>query len=113
MPGGIAESDRHYAAFISYSQTGDGRAGPLLKAALERFPAPWYGARRRRVYIDKGDLAVSPDLRASLRTALAGSRFLLLIASPDSATSPWVQWEVARTRWPASWPPSTASRRAR
>jgi hypothetical protein len=87
-------TEERYAAFLSYSQTGDGRAGPLLKAALERFPGAWYAGRRRQVYLDKGDLAASPDLKESLVDALSRSNHLLLVASPDSAASPWVRWEV-------------------
>src|SRR6476660_7399638 len=86
--------EQRYAAFLSYSQAGDGRAGPLLTAALERFPGAWYSGRRRHVYLDKGDLAPSPDLKKSLVEALSRADHLLLVASPDAAASAWVRWEV-------------------
>lgn len=96
MPGGNAERDQErYAAFISYSRRGDGRAGPLLKGALEQFPGSRYGGRQRRVFVDGRDLPASPDVWADLEAALARSDHLVLIASPDAGKSSGVGREVA------------------
>lgn len=85
---------RQYAAFISYSHRSDKRTGPLIESALEQFPATWYRRRRRRIYLDSGDLSASDDLWRSLEEALTDSDRLILIASPESAESRWVQREV-------------------
>jgi WD40 repeat protein len=46
------------------------------------------------VFRDETSLAITPDLRGRLEEALAASRFLIVLASPLSAASEWVQWEV-------------------
>jgi TIR domain len=83
-----------YAAFISYSHAVDGRLAPALQQALHGFARPWYRLRALRVFRDESTLAVSPGLWSSIEQALAGSRWFILLASPEAAASPWVQREV-------------------
>src|SRR6266508_4513938 len=79
-----------YDAFISYSRALDGRLAPALQAALHRFTKPWYRVRALRVFRDDASLAANPGLWPSIEQALASSRFLILLASPEAARSRWV-----------------------
>jgi WD40 repeat protein len=84
-----------YTAFISYSHAVDGRLAPALQGALHRFAKPWYRLRALRVFRDQASLSANPGLWASIESALAGSDYFILLASPDAANSPWVQRETA------------------
>jgi len=90
---------RRYAAFISYSHR-DADIAKWLHGALERFSIPAdlrEQAGRRRlapVFRDEAELASSADLGRSLIEALAASDALIVIASPTSARSPWVEQEI-------------------
>src|SRR6476620_1388924 len=61
---------------------------------VERFAKPWYRARSLRVFRDTASLTANPDLWASIEDALGASRWLVLLASPTSARSPYVQKET-------------------
>jgi WD40 repeat protein len=84
-----------FDAFISYRhdtrQAGIARA---LQHALHQFAKPWYRLRAVRLYRDETDLAAHPDLWSVIVQALDRSRYLLLIASPAAAGSPWVEREL-------------------
>jgi WD40 repeat protein len=83
-----------YAAFISYSRAVDGRLAPRLQSALERFGKPWYRLRAIRVFRDDASLSANPGLWSSLTGALDHAEFFVLVASPGSAASEWVDREV-------------------
>ncbi|MGA7392366.1 MAG: TIR domain-containing protein, partial [Terrimicrobiaceae bacterium] len=83
-----------YKAFISYSHAADGRLAPALQSALHRFAKPWYRLRAIRVFRDKTTLAATPALWPSIEKALSESEYFLLLASPEAASSPWVQREI-------------------
>ena len=85
-----------YDAFISYSHEHDRTLGPALQASLERFAKPWRKLRMSRIFIDKANLAASPELWGSVQEGLASSRWFILLASDDAARSVWVDREV---RW--------------
>jgi WD40 repeat protein len=85
-----------YDAFISYSHQHDRTLGPALQASLERFAKPWRKLRMSRIFIDKVNLAASPELWGSVEKELAASRWFILLASDDAAKSYWVDREV---RW--------------
>ncbi len=98
--------DTHYRAFISYSHR-DREAGEHLHRKLEhyRVPAKLVGAltkegsvprRLTPIFRDREDLPTSGDLTASVERALERSRFLIVLCSPASAKSEWVDKEVAR-----------------
>ena len=84
-----------YEAFISYSHAADGRLAPEVQAALQKFAKPWYRLRALRAFRDQTTLAATPSLWGSIQEALEGSKFLLLMASPEAAASPWIEREVS------------------
>src|SRR5580704_14300631 len=83
-----------YNAFISYSHTADATLASALQSALHRFAKPWYKLRAVHIFRDQTNLAVNPALWSSIRDALDQSLFLILLASPESAGSPWVAKEA-------------------
>src|SRR5262245_6714440 len=83
-----------YQAFLSYSHGVDGRLAPALQSALHRFAKPWYRLRALRIFRDTTSLSANPGLWASIERALAQSEYLLLLASPESARSTWVEREI-------------------
>ena len=84
-----------YKAFVSYSHAVDGQLAPALQSALHRLARPWYRVRALRVFRDQTSLSANPGLWPSIERALADSEYFLLLASPESARSPWVEREVA------------------
>lgn len=93
-----------YSAFISYNHR-DRDWAVWLHRSLERYgvpkrlwgrPAPWgeIGARLPPVFRDRDELATSSDLAASVKEALAESAFLVVVCSPNSARSKWVDEEI-------------------
>ncbi len=91
---GIPTSAYRYQAFISYSHEADGPRAAALQKTLEQIARPWYRARSLRVFRDDTDLAVSPGLETEIFKALKQSEWLVLVASPKSASSVWVAKEV-------------------
>jgi WD40 repeat protein len=83
-----------YNAFISYNHNADGTLATALQSALHRFAKPWYKLRALHIFRDQTNLAVNPALWSSIRDALDQSFFLILLASPESAASPWVAKET-------------------
>src|SRR3954447_8767296 len=83
-----------YSAFMSYSHSADGTLARALQSALHRFAKPWYKLRALHIFRDQTNLAVNPALWSSIREALDQSQFLILLASPEAAISPWVAREV-------------------
>jgi DNA-binding beta-propeller fold protein YncE len=100
----VAAEERGYDAFISYSHRLDAAIAARLQAELQRFAKPWYQLRALRVFRDQTSLAASPHLWTTIERALDSSRWLILMASPESAQSPWVAKEISwwRERRPAS-----------
>jgi MTH538 TIR-like domain (DUF1863) len=84
-----------YDAFISYSRRQDDWLAAALQGGLERFAKPWHRVRGLRVFRDKASLSASPELWGSIEAALRDSRWLIVLASPEAARSPWVDREVA------------------
>jgi WD40 repeat protein len=82
-----------FDAFLSYSRA-DAYAANRLKQSIERFAAPWYRARARRVFLDTATLAARGSLRTSIENSLASSRAMVLLASSASRNSRWVDKEV-------------------
>jgi tetratricopeptide (TPR) repeat protein len=93
-----------YRAFISYSHRDKAWAG-WLHRALETYVVPkrlvgqatGFGVIPRRlapIFRDRDELASATDLGRKVNEALAQSANLLVICSPHSATSPWVNEEV-------------------
>lgn len=93
----------HFGAFISYRHVEPDRSLALwLHGALEayRVPAPLVAAGTRprlgRVFRDEEELAASADLSARIDEALVSADALVVICSPRTPASRWVEAEVAR-----------------
>jgi len=93
-----------YYAFISYSHQ-DNKWGDWLHRALETYRVPKKligtlgrdGAIPKRVFPifrDRDELPTSSDLGSNINDALAQSRYLIVICSPNSAKSQWVNEEI-------------------
>ena len=93
-----------YSAFISYNHR-DRDWAVWLHRALERYrvpkrlwgrSAPWgeIAARLPPVFRDRDELATSSDLAGSVKAALADAATLVVICSPNSAKSKWVNEEI-------------------
>lgn len=83
-----------YDAFISYSHRGERELARELEADLRSFGRRWYQLRGVRCYRDETNLSAEPRLWPAIEAAVSRSRFLILLASPDSAKSAWVPREV-------------------
>jgi hypothetical protein len=95
-----------YRAFLSYSHR-DAKWGTWLHAALERFsidkdvigretPAGPVPKTLRPIFRDREDFAAGPSLPAQTVAALEASQFLIVICSPNSAQSKYVNEEIRR-----------------
>ncbi len=104
----MPDSRPHYWAFLSYSHA-DARWANRLHRALEHFatprrligaPTPVGPAPRRLhpIFRDREELGASADLGGRLVAALEGSGYLIVVCSPASARSRWVNEEIARFR---------------
>ncbi|WP_169719634.1 TIR domain-containing protein [Psychromonas aquimarina] len=93
-----------YKAFISYSHR-DCKWGAWLHKALETYKIPkdrvgsstCSGTVPKRlipVFLDKEELPTASSLGKKLTNALEDSQYLIVICSPNSATSQWVNEEV-------------------
>lgn len=101
----IGESaDYRYWAFISYSHA-DKAWGDWLHRALETYRVPkhlvgkvgTFGAVPRRLYPifrDREELSVASSLGTKIQGVLQQSRSLIVICSPRSAASLWVNEEI-------------------
>jgi len=94
-----------YFAFLSYSHA-DIKVATTLARFLETFKVPvrlggkeqGLPKRMSPVFRDRDDLSGSSDLGTVLRTALAESGALIVLCSPDSAKSKWVNEEIREFR---------------
>lgn len=93
-----------YRAFVSYSHR-DGGFARSLHRRLETYALPrrlvgrptrWGPAERRGapIFRDREELPAAEDLSTAVRDALARSRALIVVCSPDAAASPWVSREI-------------------
>ncbi len=92
-----SKSTSRHDAFVSYSRM-DKAVAEKLAGALKRFKPPrgiGLPTRRLDVFRDQEDL-VGADYYESIEKALHGARKLILICSPDSAGSKYVNDEVER-----------------
>ena len=83
-----------YSAFISYSHTDDARSARALEKDVEQFGKRWNQARARDLFRDSSDEGISADLGSTIEQALEESQWLILLASPAAAASPWVDREA-------------------
>ncbi len=88
---------RRYNAFISYSWA-DKAWGEWLHRTLETYRAPKGVADGRSlhpIFKDREEEAAGGSVGAAIEAALEASEFLIVICSPRSANSTWVNREVA------------------
>ena len=71
-------------------------------AGLQRLAKKWNSRRALRIFRDETGLSTNPHLWSAIETALDESDWFVLLASPDSASSEWVNKEVAH--WVATKP---------
>jgi WD40 repeat protein/ankyrin repeat protein len=90
----IRRRSRRYDVFISYSHRLDRGLAPGIQAGLQSLAKPWYRRHAVRVFRDSSNLGAAPALWPSIRSALVRSRHFVLLASPEAASSKWVQREV-------------------
>jgi len=101
-----AEGEYRYDAFISYRHVEPDRAwAKWLATSLETYRTPKHLVKERgvparisRCFRDEDELPASADLSAEIETALADSRFLIVVCSPNTPESEWVNREVVRFR---------------
>ena len=91
-----------FDAFISYSHAADGRLAPAVQAGLQRLAKKTFQRRALRVFRDETGLSTNPHLWGAIETALLASEWFVLLASPESSRSDWVDREV--TTWLAHKP---------
>ena len=84
-----------YDAFVSYSHAKDKPIAAALQSVIQRLGKPWYRRRALRLFRDDTSLSATPGLWPSIEQALSQSRFLILLASPEAAASPWVNKEIS------------------
>jgi tetratricopeptide (TPR) repeat protein len=100
----MARSQFSYKAFISYSHA-DERWAKTIHRFLEsyRIPKRLVGTesqsgsvprRLRPIFRDRDELASAADLSTVVNEALAASEHLIVVCSPSSAASRWVNEEV-------------------
>jgi hypothetical protein len=92
-----------FGAFLSYSHA-DKAAAQRLHRKLENYRLPGHlrqaGADSRigKVFRDREDLPAATDLSASVWQALAASRALIVLCSPEAKASRWVAREIVLFR---------------
>jgi tetratricopeptide (TPR) repeat protein len=100
------KSDPHavrFRAFVSYSHA-DAAIAQRLHRKIETYQLPRRlqsdsktsknNGRLGRIFRDREDLPAAEDLSESVKRALAGSRVLVVVCSPDARESIWVAREI-------------------
>ena len=85
-----------YDGFISYSHAADGQLAPALQRGLQLLAKPWNSRRALRIFRDETGLSTDPNLWSAIERALDESKWFILLASPASAQSQWVNKEIVR-----------------
>src|SRR3984893_4106985 len=92
-PGWQAGPSSEYDAFLSYTHRDRAVAAGVQKG-LHQIGRRLGQLRALRVFRDDTDLTVRPDLWGGIAEALDRSRFLVVVLSPQTAVSHWVNQEV-------------------
>ena len=92
--GAQGATGKKYDAFISYSHALDGKVAEAVQVGLHRLARPWRALRALRTFRDTTTLSANPGLWESIAAALDDSRFFILLAGPEAASSSWVSREV-------------------
>ncbi|MGE5391255.1 MAG: TIR domain-containing protein [Deltaproteobacteria bacterium] len=89
-----------YDAFMSYRHAiPDKDLAGQMHAMLENYRLPFSLRRYRDIrkgllFMDKAELPVSEDLRRDIEMALDASRYLIVVCSPRTPGSDWIDWEI-------------------
>src|SRR5258705_1476577 len=83
-----------YDAFLSYTHR-DRSVTTGIQKGLHQIARRPGQLRALRVFRDDTDLTVSPDLWGRIIDALDRARYLIVVLSPRSAASPWVNQEIS------------------
>lgn len=96
--GGAVQTKR-YRAFVSYSQI-DRALARKLQTWLEAYRAPGSlgGRKIGAIFRDETHLAGAADLGEALKANIDASDALIVMCSPHSAKSPWVEREIQHFR---------------
>ena len=98
---GQQPSERRYKAFISYRHKPlDSEVAGKLHKRIERYVIPSdlrkEGEKKLGlVFRDQEELPIADDLDENIRLALDRSEFLIVICTPDTPGSVWVQREIS------------------
>lgn len=102
VPASLA--DQNYDAFISYSHGAvDNVVAVEVQRMLEEFRLPKAVGKSgpdrqrhpfRRVFLDQGEMSSCADFAQELKDVLSKTPWLIVICSPRSAGSVWVNWEI-------------------
>ena len=91
----------HYNAFISYNHNPrDIRIASTLQHQLENYRVPRDVSTSSgltgidRIFLDTGELEVAGDLNKVICDVLEDTDYLIVICSPESKQSIWVQREI-------------------
>lgn len=82
-----------YDAFLSYAHR-DKDVTSSIQKGLHQIGRRVGQLRALRVFHDDTNLTANPDLWANITAALDGSRFMIVVLSPQSAASHWVNEEL-------------------
>ncbi|WP_327351536.1 TIR domain-containing protein [Streptomyces sp. NBC_01304] len=93
-PGRRIRAELGYGAFLSYSGDRDRQWLPHLQRAIEKQSRPWYKPPRIRVFLDGSGISIGPQLWGKIEAGLARSEWLVVMASPESKESEWVDREI-------------------
>jgi hypothetical protein len=83
-----------YQAFISYSHAADNKLAPAIEMGLRKFAKPIYQMHAMDVFRDTTSLSMTHQLWDMIAEAISESEYFILMASPSSAASEWVQKEI-------------------
>lgn len=84
-----------FDGFISYSHEADPELASRLQTGVQRFATPWWRRRGLRIFRDETSLAADPHLWSSVARAMEDSEWFVMLASPEAASSSWVDREVS------------------
>ena len=104
LGGNTLRHEFHFKAFISYSHR-DKKLGEWLHKRLETYKLPRnlvgketplgpVPERLGRIFRDRDELPASDDLTSEVRKALEQSEFMIVLCSPNAASSRWVNREI-------------------
>lgn len=91
----MKETRWKYELFISYSHIADRLLATDLQSQLHRLACPLFKLRAIRTFRDETSLELNPHLWDSIVDAMDHSNKFLLLASPESSESRWVNKELA------------------